>query len=163
MTPGCLLNDKHTNTVQALLKKQYATDLQSTLFQYKSLSEKMTYGLQVIHCSGCYWVTVYKEDQSTDIVRIFDSVYESVENLGDISQFIHNLFESPDSRTLKIEMAEMQKQSPNSNNCGLFAVAVAMAFLLDFDPCKILFKEDRMRYHLYKCFEEEMLTTFPCN
>ena len=51
---GCLLNDKHINTAQALLKKQFtnATGLQSTLFQYKSLSEKMTYGLQVIHCNG---------------------------------------------------------------------------------------------------------------
>ena len=60
-------------------------------------------------------------------------------------------------------MAEMQKQNLNSNNCGLFAVAVAMAILLDFDPCKILFKEDRIRYRLYKCFEEEILTMFPCN
>ena len=42
LTPGCLLNDKHINTAQALLKKQFtnATGLQSTLFQYKSLSEK---------------------------------------------------------------------------------------------------------------------------
>ena len=67
-------------------------------------------------------------------VRIFDSVYESVENLGVISKVIHNLFESPDSSTLKIDMAEMPKQSPNSNSCGLFAVAVTMAILLDFDP-----------------------------
>ena len=63
-------------------------------------------------------------------VRIFDSVYESVENLGDISKVVKNLFESPDSSTLKIDMAEMQKKSPNSNNCDLFAVAVAMAILL---------------------------------
>ena len=73
-----------------------ATGLQTTLFQYKSLSEKMTYSLQVIHYNGCHWVTAYKEDQSIGIV---DSVNESVENLGDISKVIHYLFESPDSRT----------------------------------------------------------------
>ena len=165
LTPGCLLNDKHINTAQALLRKQFtnASGLRSTLFQYKMLPERMTNGLQVIHCNGCHWVTAHKEDPSTRTVRIFDFVYESVENLGDISKVVHNLFESPGSSTLKIDMAEMQKQSPNSNNCGLFAVAVAMAILLDFDPSKIIFKEDRMRSHLYKCFEENMLTMFPCD
>ena len=108
-------------------------------------------GLQVIHCNGCHWVTAYKEDPSTHTVRIFDSVYESVENLGDISKVVKNLFEPPDSSTLTIDMAKIQNQSLNSNYCGLFAVAVATVILLNFDACKIMFKEDRMRY---KCLRK---------
>ena len=59
LTPGCSLNDKHINTTQALLKKQFtnASGLQSTFFQHKMLPEKVTNGLQVIHCNGCYWIT----------------------------------------------------------------------------------------------------------
>ena len=67
LTPGCLLNDKHINTTQDLLRKQFTnvSGLQSTLFQYKMLPERMTDGLQVIHCNGCHWVTAYREDPST--------------------------------------------------------------------------------------------------
>ena len=74
LTPGYMLNDKHINTTQALLEKQFTnvSGLQSILFQYKMLPERMTNGLQVIYCNGCHWVTAYKEDPSTHTIRICD-------------------------------------------------------------------------------------------
>ena len=68
LTTGQSLNDKHINAAHALLKKQFtnAVGLQSTLLQYKVLPIKMTVGLQIVHCNGCHWVTVFKEDKETN-------------------------------------------------------------------------------------------------
>jgi len=53
-------------------------------------------------------------------------------------------------------------QSANSNNCGLFAVAVATAILSGQDPSSMMVKEEEMRPHLCECFEKQLLTMFPC-
>jgi len=55
----------------------------------------------------------------------------------------------------------MQKQSAGGNNCGLFAVATCMALLLKQNPSEILFDEEKMRGHLFDCFEKNTITNFP--
>ena len=68
-----------------------------------------------------------------------------------------NVFEAP-----KIKMAQMQKQTASSNNCGLFAIAVCTAILLKKDPSCLVFDEKKMQCHLSKCFERKLITNFPC-
>ena len=79
---------------------------------------------------------------------------------------IKNIFCSADSRPLRIELFNPQRQIANSNNCGLFAVAVAVAvataILNGQDPSTLVFKEEEMRLHLCECFEKQSLTMFPC-
>ena len=109
LTPGSSLTDKHINFAQTLLRSQYpsVSGLTSTLLQYKSLPTKLAMGF---HCHSSHWVTAYKEDSSSE-VKVYDSSFDSVEDI--IETVIMNVFEAP-----KIKMAQMQKQTAGSNNCG---------------------------------------------
>lgn len=51
----------------------------------------------------------------------------------------------------------MQRQSPGSNNCGVYAIAVCMAILLKDNPSEIKFNEDSMSHHLCECFDKKSI------
>ena len=74
-----------------------------------------------------------------------------------VKTVVKNLFGS----SVSIEMAKMQKQQSHSNNCGLFAIAIATAILFKDDPEKLVFKEQEMRQHLLQCFEKATMILFP--
>ena len=65
-------------------------------------------GLQIVHCNGCHWVTVYKEDKDTNIVKMFDSACTSLDQLN-VSSIVQNIFCSSD------ELVNPQMQYANSN------------------------------------------------
>ena len=77
-----------------------------------------------------------------------------------IKNVITNLFLISDRPI--IEMVPIQKQAGNSNDCDLFAIAVCVALLVKENPSVIVFKEDKMRSHLCSCFEQRVMTSFPC-
>ena len=156
LTPGSSLTDKHINFAQTLLRSQYPTvyGLTSTLLQYKSSPTKLAMGLQIIHCRSSHWVTAYKEDSSRE-VKVYDSSFDSIDDI--VETVIMNVFEAPE-----IKMAQMQQQTPGSNNCGLFAIAVCTAILLKKDPSCLVFDEVKMRGHLSECFERKSIANFPC-
>ena len=52
-----------------------------------------------------------------------------------LTKVITNIFD-----TSKLIMAPLQRQSPGSNNCGIFAIAMCMVILLEEDPSEIKFK-----------------------
>jgi len=76
-------------------------------------------------------------------------------------EVILNLFLFTDNQYPVIEMVTMQKQAANSNNCGVFAIAVCVAILLKENPSMIVFKEDQMRPHMCSCFEQKVMINFP--
>lgn len=133
------------------------TGLQSTLLQYKPLIKKWAEGLQIIHCHGCHWVVAHKETASTDIVKIYDKLYDAADDI--IKIVLLNLF-AFSTHGPTIEMIPMQKQTIGSNNCGVFAIAVCVAVLLK-NPSHIVFDESKMRSHLCSCFEEKRMSSFP--
>ena len=149
------LIDKHINFAQVLFKEQYpnVSGFMSTLLQYKPLTAKLTSGVQIIHCRDFHWVTAYKKNSSKD-VTVYDSMFDSPDDT--LTKVITNIFD-----TSKLIMAPMQRQSPGSNNCGIFAIAVCMAILLEEDPSEIRFNEDVMRCHLCKCFDKKIMMKFP--
>ena len=155
-TPGMPLTDKHINYAQVLLRKQFPTmsGLQSTLQQYKELAVKMDTGVQIIHCHGYHWVTAYKYASDIDVVQIYDSLYDTADDV--VKTVVLNLFGS----SVRVEMAKIQKQQPNSNNCGLFAIAIATAISFKTNP-EQSYKEPEMRQHLLQCFEKGAITLFP--
>ena len=53
-------------------------------------------------------------------------------------------------------------QQRNGEDCGLFAIANAVAIASGIDPCKIKLIDHFLRTHLIKCFEEGIMTLFPC-
>ena len=162
LMPGSFLTDKkHINYAQALLRQQFTGvgGLQSTLFQYKALQHKLSEGIQIIHSHGCHCVVAHKEASSSDVVKVYDSLYDKVDDV--VKKVVSNLFLFSDCQI--IEMVPIQKQAVSSNNCGLFAIAVCVAILLKKNPSVIVFKEDAMRSHLHFCFEQSVMTSFPCS
>ena len=113
--------------------------------------------IQIIHSHGCHWVVVHKEDCSSDVVKVYDSLYSKVDDV--VKKVMTNMFLFSDHPV--IEMIPMQKQSANSNNCGVFVVAVCVAILLKENPSEINFKEDQMRPHMCSCFERKVMINFP--
>lgn len=117
---------------------------------------KLDTGIQIIHCHGCHWVTAHKYAPSVDVVRIYDSLYNTADDI--VKTVTKNLF----GGSVRVEMvAHMQKQQSHSNNCGLFAIAIATAILFKSNLEKLSFKEEEMREHLVCCFERAAITLFP--
>lgn len=79
-------------------------------------------------------------------------MYDTADDV--VKTVVLNLFGS----SVRVEMAKIQKQQPNSNNCGLFAIAMATAISF---KTQSLFKEPEMRQHLHQGFEEGAITLFP--
>jgi len=147
---GIPFTDKHIDFAQTLFKKQYpgASGLLSTLLQYIPLPMKLTTGIQIIYCHGYHWVAAYKEDRNSD-VEVYD-LY-----------LICKWYCCYNSTASTIKVVPIQKQSTGSNNCGLFAIAVCMALLLNETPRQVMFDENRMCFHLAECFEKKFMTSFP--
>ena len=155
LTFGSSLTDKHVNYAQTLLRHQFTnknvTGLQSTLLQYKPLIKKWDEGLQIIHCHRCLWVVAHKEAVCTDIVKVYNTLYDDADDV--IKTVLFNLF-AFSIHGPTIEMIPMQKQTTGSNNCGVFAVAVCIEVLLKKNP------SHKMRSHLCLCFEENVCQVF---
>ena len=69
-----------------------------------------------------------------------------------------------EEREMVVNVPRLQQQD-NSSNCGLFAIANAVEICFNQYPWekRVLFKRDKMREHLVKCFEDEKFTRFPSN
>ena len=157
---GTSLTDKHINYAQALLKQQFAGvgGLQFTLFQYKPLTNKFPDGVQIIHSHGCLWVVAHKESCFSNVVKVYDSLYDKVDHV--VKEVIVNVFAFSSEQYPIIKIVPMQKQAANSNNCGVFAVAVCVAILLKENPSAHIFK-DLMSPHMCSCFEQKVMINFP--
>ena len=55
---------------------------------------------------------------------------------------------------------KMTKQV-GSNDCGLYAIAVATSLAHQVDPTTVIFEQNEMRSHLAECFMKQKLTLFP--
>lgn len=114
-------------------------------------------GIQIHFTGQAHWVT------SAFIggeVRLYDSCVSTVlpkslkEQLKDIYQI------AAKDGCLIISEMPVQQQT-NSYDCGLFAIAFALHLAGGDEPSAVNFNCSRMRQHLIKCFEDELLLPFP--
>jgi len=77
---GKWLSDKHVNFAQSLLKKQFpqVNGLKSTLLLHKT-QDKIKEGVQIIHSRGNHWIVASTLGCSGSVVKIFDSLYETMD------------------------------------------------------------------------------------
>lgn len=80
-------------------------------------------------------------------------MYSTIDEETD--EVIANLFHSA-----TVLMIETQKQE-GSNDCGLFAIAIATAIVHGADPTRLRFDQVAMRNHLVQCFKDGVMTLFP--
>jgi len=152
---GSPLNDEHINLAQTLLKKQFPkiSGLQSSLLQFNALEKRCSSGIQIVHCPNNHWITIFKKNSSTNVISVYDAVFDSPNTV--VYTVACNLFNVGDD--VSIVMVPMHKQISNSNNCGLFSVAVGTALAFDVNPSKLQFLESEIRSHL-----KDILFKYPC-
>ncbi len=151
-----LLNDRHINFAQRLLRSQFpgAQGLGHTLIQERK-TRKLEQGLQIIFDSGNHWIVASNMDSENGTVKVYDSIYTYVD--GNTRKVIENLFCMPEGSN--IEMLDIQKQE-GVKDCGLFSIAIATALLFGEDPLNIRFNQVDMRSHLLKCYDTKLLSLF---
>ena len=88
-----------------------------------------------MHCPNNHLITIFKENPSTNVINVYDSVFDSPSTM--VYTVASNLFNVGDN--VLVVMVSMQKQSANSNNCGVFLIAVATALAFDCNPSKLQF------------------------
>ena len=149
---GDKLNDKHINFAQALLKAQFPSveGLSCTLYQSKprASSEKIRSGLQIVHCRNDHWILV--SNISSPNLLVYDSVYNDIDKATMTT--LNNLFIF---RSVKV--VKFQKQI-GGKDCGVFSIAAATQLLLKGDTSHL--KQDTMRSHVLKCFEQGFFSSF---
>ncbi len=62
---------------------------------------------------------------------------------------------------LLLSVSSIQQQQIGSNNCGLFAIASVYHALQGDNLDYVTLDEDKMRYHLTRCFNNQKLRRFP--
>ena len=66
----------------------------------------------------------------------------------------------PEEPEIKVDVMKLTKQI-GSNDCGLYAIAIATALAYEVDPSTSLFEQNIMRTHLANCFMRQHLAQFP--
>ena len=73
---------------------------------------------------------------------------------------VYSLPASGPNKLIEVTVKRCQKKS-GGNDCGLFAVANAVALLRGVDPAAVKFQQPKMRQHLQECLEKHVFTMFP--
>ena len=104
-----------------------------------------------------HWVCVSNKLSSPGVVEVFDSMPAVVSSTltTQVAAIIkHN---EPEFR---IRFINVQHQSGGSD-CGLFAIASAVALCAGMDPHSCSYDQPSMRLHLRRCLENQEMTMFP--
>ena len=76
------LNDRHINYCQGLLKKQFPLigGFILTLLQNTTLKDKISCGIQIIHCQRRkHWIVAVRSKSCHNPIRIYDSIFKTVD------------------------------------------------------------------------------------
>lgn len=68
----------------------------------------------------------------------------------------------PEGKHLHFLKCPVQNQV-GATDCGLFAIAFAVALCFGMNPSKAIFAQEKMRAHLIECLENQKFSNFPFN
>ena len=91
------------------------------------------------------------------VVRVYDSLYPHLTT--ETQQQIAAIINTPKPK-VQLEFINVQNQS-GSNDCGAFAIAFGTALIFGEEPGKLIFAEEELRKHLFKCLKNRKLDPFP--
>ena len=153
------LNDRHINYCQGLLKKQFPLigGFILTLLQNTTLKDKISCGIQIIHCQRRnHWIVAVRSESWHNPIRIYDSIFRTVDE--ETKRTVMNLFKKVGK--FKFIPVDMQVQEGNVD-CGLFTIAVATDLAYGNDPANVIFVQKKMRNHVLENLESGSLQPFP--
>ena len=90
-------------------------------------------------------------------VQVFDSLYSHAPTMAKTQVATLLTTENP---AIKLNFMDVQMQS-GVNDCGLFSIAIATALVMGQQPGAFLFDQKKMRAHLIKCLERQVMSMFP--
>ena len=91
-------------------------------------------------------------------VKVYDSLFQHLDR--ESIQLVETLFQY-DGIVPQIKMIQCGRQK-GAKDCGVFAIAYATAIAHGLNPSRQNFTQQAMRAHLVDCFNNKLLTPFPC-
>ncbi len=158
---GRWLNDKHISAAQRLLQQQFPQigSLQCPVLGVQlqfSSSVLHSESVQILNCSS-HWICFSTIGCSPGHVNVYDSLYPTPPSSA--VRLLCSLLHTQEPK-LVVRMMDVQLQS-GASDCGLFAIACALALCSGQNPCKITWTQGVMRTHLANCLSSHRLTPFP--
>lgn len=134
-----------------------------SVLAFKGKTLKVEKGLkdfiQIVNIGGNKWVTVTNIGCEENRIKVYDTLYRSMSNTDKFKlAALHNT----SLESMVIEWPSLQIHKGNSD-CGVFAMAIALALCSEQDPCQQSSDQTVMRVHLASCFHCEEIATFPEN
>ena len=160
LNPAGLLNDSIIDAAQKLLKQAFPalSGLQSVCCGLTmNFDIEPSEFVQVIHNGRGHWLTISMIGTSHPDIHVYDSMYPSAGTFvkAQTAALLHT--ESP---TIHLQFMNVQMQA-GGHDCGLFAVAFATALAFGEPPGQYHFVQEKMRRHLWSCFERRQISMFP--
>ena len=141
-----MLDDKIIDAAQFVMKKQFTDPkiegFQSVLNKQRVTSFKKVENdmMQILHRGSPglgHWLTVSNLNCQERSVNVFDSFYNDINKESKLQ--IANILKST-GKNIKFNIIHVQRQAEGTE-CGLFAIAFAVALGFGFNPTKLLFKQ----------------------
>ena len=156
------LSANHISAANGILLKGFPLQngLQDTIY----LEEKLSWQsvpenfVQIIHVGGYHWACLSnKFCVEKNAVELFDSLLTKPGNT--IKEQASTIMQS-EAAAIVIRVINVQCQQ-SGHACGLFAIAMAIDLCEGRDPWFCSYDEPKMRSHLEKCFNSELISQFP--
>ena len=160
---GDALSDKHVYAAQKLLQRKYpqVAGLQDSCLsqtRFNAIAPGDRDVVQIHHTRGNHWVVSAAVD---GVVCVYDTLYDTLApDLRKQLCEVYGRYFCSDAGKLVVVLPGVGKQR-GSVDCGLFAIAIAYELCRGNDPSNVVFQQEEMRRHLYNCFEQRHLTSFP--
>lgn len=157
------LNDSIINSAQDLIRKQFpnvkglANSLRVASKKSPPCPSTATCGIQIHHSGNMHWVV---SSVSGGNITVYDSMKPSISStLG--CQLLHVYSDRTDEhQPVRVKACMCQNQIGESD-CGLFAIANALALAKGISLRNLVFFQSQMRSHLHQCLQNQLLTMFP--
>lgn len=162
---GQWLDDRHIDRAQKILHKQFPNidGFQSVLLFSSQKQRQITvpnnHFIQILNVSGNHWVTVSNIGCKDAEINFYDSIYRKPSVPCECLQQITSIFNFS-MPNIKLHFPDIKKQT-GTDDCGLFAIAVAVALCSNLVPETCDWNQSEMRHHLITCFDQDNFTLFP--
>ena len=158
------LTDRIIDAAQSLLRNQYSEKIcgldTPLLSQKKSGFDAAGYQCLQIHYdeNRNHWFTSSSVNMR---IEVADSIPYTKKLTESTKHQLKTRYSSlvNDDGYLQVYIIPCDQQ-PNGNDCGLYAIANAIEFLVD-NPSNHQYDNSKMRQHLIQCFEVGVLSSFP--
>ena len=153
------LSDEEINGAMGLLRRQFPKigGLENTLvLMHSPLVQKASQcdNVYIVCESNAHWVCA-KYTCRRNVFLIYDSMQGTI-----VSRNVQEQLEKVGHCGAEFRMKSMQQQH-GSDDCGLFAIAVAVDMAHGIDPGRAMYHQPLMRRHLIKCFDQQVMAPFP--